>query len=65
MLRRWRGAAKRPRPGLAYAASLQRALGGIAWLGIEASGRSAPHLAGFDGSESGGEGHRGGPEPHL
>jgi hypothetical protein len=59
MLRR-EGRGDEAEAGLAYAASLQHALGGIAWLGIEASGRSAPIWRASMGAEAG-EGHRAGP----
>lgn len=62
MLRR-EGRGEEAEAGLAYAASLQHALGDIAWLGIEASGRSAPiwrHAAAGAGTEAA-PGHRAGP----
>lgn len=45
---------------LAYAASLQHALGEMAWLGIEASGRSAP-IWRASGEAQAARGHLGGP----
>jgi hypothetical protein len=59
MLRR-EGRGEEAEAGLAYAASLQHAIGGIAWLGIEASGRSAPVWRASVGAQAG-EGHLAGP----